>query len=467
MMSDTVAQSAGVQRYVEKAERMLKAHSRYVAEMRKLKFDTIAVHGLYSVQESIEKNQGSVIEPIYMSTSEAYRDSDELEAALAYLIPSWVYTRIHNPTIHYLETTLALMEGYGCDCETSALATSSGMSAVFIATEPLLVRKTGSEKMNFVATAQCYGGTYQQFSARRMQEQGIEVRWVVHAHDTEEWASLIDENTRFVYGEMPSNPGQSIFDIAGVAEVAHRAGVPLIVDSTVATPALMRPLQHGADIVVHSSSKSMTMSGFGIGGAVISRNNIVSNVDNPEMKENFAIYAKLLPFRDYGPCISPFNAGITLSELKTLRCKMEMVSRSTQKVAEFLESHPKVEQVHYLGLPSDPLHGLASKYMKLVDSEGPDGKPMNLFGHLMSFRVRGSAQDTRDVFDRFHRIFRATDLGRIKSVATIPAISTHLQQGEEARRMADVPPTLIRLCVGGEHPDDIINDLDQALAVVQ
>ena len=466
-MSDSVALGAGVQRYVEEAERMQVAHSRYVAEMRKLKFDTIAVHGLYSVEEAINKNQGAVIEPIYMSTSEAYRDSDELEAALAYLIPSWVYTRIHNPTVHYLETTLALLEGYGCECETSALATSSGMSAVFMATDPLLVRKTGSEKLNFVATAQCYGGTFQQFSARRMQEQGIEVRWVVNAHDTEEWASLIDENTRFLYGEMPSNPGQSIFDIEGVAEVAHRAGVPLIVDSTVATPALMRPLAHGADIVVHSSSKSMTMSGFGIGGAVISRNNIVTNVDNPQMKENFAFYAKLLPFRDYGPCVSPFNAGITLAEIKTLRCKMEMVSRNTQTVAEFLETHPKVKQVDYLGLLSDPLHELASKYMKLVDSEGPDGKPVNLFGHLMSFRVDGSAEDTRNVFDRFRRIYRATDLGRIKSVATIPAISTHQQQGEEARRMADIPPTLIRLCIGGEHPNDIIDDLDQALAVVK
>jgi O-acetylhomoserine/O-acetylserine sulfhydrylase-like pyridoxal-dependent enzyme len=466
-MSDGVALSAGVQRYVEEAERMLAEQRSYIAEMRKLKFDTIAVHGLYSVQEAIEKNHGAIIEPIFMSTSEAYRDSDELEAALAYLIPSWVYTRIHNPTVQYLETTLALLEGYGCDCDTSALATSSGMAAVFMATNPLLVKKTGSEKLNFVATAQCYGGTYQQFNARRMGEQGIEVRWVVHPHDTEEWASLVDGNTRFLYGEMPSNPGQSIFDIEGVAEVAHRAGVPLIVDSTVATPALMRPLAHGADIVIHSSSKSMTMSGFGIGGALISRNDIVTNVDNPEMKANFATYAKLLPFRDFGPCVSPFNAGITLAELKTLRCKMEMVSRNTQKVAEYLGTHPHVEQVDYLGLPSHPLHRLAKKYMKLVDSEGPDGKPINMFGHLMSFRVRGSAEDTRKVFDGFRRIYRATDLGRIKSVATIPAISTHQQQGEEARRMADIPQNLIRLCVGGEHPDDVINDLDQALSVLE
>jgi len=286
-MSDTVAMSDGVQRYVEQAEQMLEEQRRLVEEVRTLKFDTIAVHGLYSMQEALRKNQGAIIEPIFMSTSEGYNDSDELEAALAYLIPAWVYTRIHNPTVHYLETTLALLEGYGCDCNTTALATSSGMSAVFMATDPLLVRK-GSEKINFVATAQCYGGTYQQFSVRRMEEQGIEVRWVVHPHETKEWAALIDGNTRFVYGEMPSNPGQAAFDIEEVAEVAHSHGVPLIVDSTIATPALMRPLAHGADIVIHSCSKSMTMSGFGIGGALISRNDITTNIDNPEMKADFA-----------------------------------------------------------------------------------------------------------------------------------------------------------------------------------
>jgi len=216
----------------------------------------------------------------------------------------------------------------------------------------------------------------------------------------------------------------------------------------------MRPLAHGADIVIHSCSKSMTMSGFGIGGALISRNDITTNIDNPEMKADFAGYCKLLPFRDYGPCVSPFNAGITLAEIKTLRCKMEMVSRNTQKIAEFLDTHPA-------GLQTHPRHELAKKYMRLVDSDE------HLFGHLMSFRVRGGAAETRAVFDNFRRIFRATDLGRIKTVATIPAISTHQQQGEEARDMADIPPNLIRLCVGGENPDDVIEDLDRALTAAK
>lgn len=460
-MSDVTEFSPGVQRYVEKAKRMMEQQKAYIDEMRKLKFDTIAVHGLYSVEHALEANQGAIIEPIYVSASEGYRDSDELEAALAYLVPAWVYTRIHNPTMHYLETTLALMEGYGCDCETSALATSSGMGAVFMATDPFLVRRSPAEQPNFVATAQCYGGTFQQFSVRRMQEQGIEVRWVVNAHKTNEWADKIDENTRFLYGEMPSNPGQSIFDIAAVAEVAHSHGLPLLVDATIATPALMRPIEHGADIVVHSTTKSMTMSGFGIGGALISRKNLTTNIDNPPMAEDFAVYCKQLPFRDYGPCVSPVNAAFTLAEIKTLRSKMAMVSRNCQKVAEFLEGHPMVERVDFLGLKNHPLHDLAKKYMKLVDSDE------HLFGHLMSFRVKGGRQNARDVYDRFRRIYRATDLGRIKSVATIPAVSTHQQQGEEAREMADIPQNLIRLCVGGEHPDDVIADLDQSLNSVR
>lgn len=462
-MQGNISYSPGVQRYIDEARKLMAEQKRYIDEMRGLKFDTIAVHGLYSVEHALSKNQGALIEPFYLSTSEGYRDSDELEAALAYLVPAWVYTRIHNPTVHYLETTLALLESYGCDCEASALATSSGMSAVFIATDPLLARRSASETINFAATANCYGGTFQQFSVRRTAEQGMEVRWVADAADVDQWAKRIDKNTRFLYGEMPSNPGLGAFPIDEVADLAHSHGIPLIVDSTVATPALMRPLAFGADIVVHSASKSMTMSGFGIGGAVISRKGITTNIDNDLLAEDYAVYLKQLPFRDYGPCISPFNAGVTLAEIKTLRCKMELVSRSSQKVAEFLETHPMVERVDYLGLPSHPLHEIAGRYMALVDSREPDGKPVNLHGHLLSFCVRGGASKARKVFDAFRRIYRATDLGRIKSVATIPAISTHQQQGEEARNMAGIPPNLIRLCVGGEHPDDIIADLDQAL----
>jgi O-acetylhomoserine/O-acetylserine sulfhydrylase-like pyridoxal-dependent enzyme len=459
----------GVMRYVEQAKKRIVERDRHLKEMvKKWKFDTIAVHGQYSVEEAIKYNHGAVIEPLYLSASQAYRDSDEMEASLAYLIPTWCYSRITNPTTHYLEQTLALLEAYGSNQETSCVATSSGMSAIRAAVEPFLIKlkKGVHEHRNFVSTCNIYGGTFQQWSVRKMQDQDIEVRWVTNPTDLDEWASKIDENTRFLYGELPSNPGLAFFDIKKVADIAHEHNIPLICDSTIATPALLRPIQHGADIVVHSTTKVMTASGFVIGGAVISRKNIVTNIDNPQMKEDFATWAKLWPYRDNGPCISPFNALMTLNEIRTLRSRVDLLSRNSMKVAEFLNDHPKVSRVDYLGLPNHPLHKLAKKYMILVDSEYDYGKLVNRFSHLMSFRVDGTREDTRKVFDKFKRIFRATDLGRIKTCATIPTISTHQQQGEEARKMADIPPQLIRLSVGAEHPDDIIADLDQALKAI-
>jgi O-acetylhomoserine/O-acetylserine sulfhydrylase-like pyridoxal-dependent enzyme len=291
---------------------------------------------------------------------------------------------------------------------------------------------------------------------------------VVNSRDLDEWASKIDDNTRFLYGELPSNPGQAFFDLAAVAELAHRHGLPLIVDSTVATPALLRPLCHGADVVVQSVTKTLSSSGFGVAGAVIARKNLTCRYGSAEMCENFAMYLKKLPNRDNGPSLSPMTAILALNDMRTLRSKVDLFSRNTMKVAVFLSTHPQVEQVDYLGLPGHPLHELASRYLDLVDSEYDEqyGKPVNRYGHLMSFRVKGGAAATRRVFDGLQRIWRATDLGRVKSVATIPAISTHQQQGEEGRKLADIPPNLIRLCVGGEHPDDIIADLDRALTGV-
>ncbi len=459
----------GIDHYLEAARRSASWHENHLAEMKKCRFDTIAVHGIYSMQEAIDFNQGSIIEPIYMSTSQAYRDSDEMEAALSYQIPTWCYSRIANPSMYYLEGVLALLEGYGAgDVETSCIATASGMAAIQTAVDPFLLpdQENPTEQINFVAAAQVYGGTFQQFAVRKEKERGITWRKVVNPGNIDEWEKLIDKNTRFVYGELPSNPGQSFFDLKKVIDLAHQHSIPVIIDSTVATPALLRPLALGADIVVQSVSKTLNTSGFGIAGAVISRKNLISKVGSPEMKANFALYAKTLPNRDNGPNISPMNAALALNDIRTLRSRVDIQSRSTMTVARYLADHKHVEQVDYLGLKSHPLHRLASEYLWLVDSEHDEqyGEPLNRFGHLMSFRIKGGAENTRNVFDSFTRIFRATDLGRIKSVATIPAISTHSQQGEEGRQLADIPPNLIRLCVGAEHPEDIINDLDQALS---
>ena len=464
-MSDAKIYGPGVQKYIDEAKALCIERDTQLALAKKWKFDTIAVHGLYSLEEAYKRNQGAIVEPLYLSTSQSYRDSDELEAALAYLIPTWCYTRIANPTTYYLEWALALLEGYRSGVDTSCCVTGSGMAAIAMAVDPFLVKQKEGEKINFVSCVQVYGGTFQLFNIRRSQERGAEVRWVLHPDDIQDWKSKIDENTRFLYMEAPSNPQQSFCDVKAVADLAHQWGIPFIVDATCSTPALMRPIEHGADIVVHSLTKSITAGGTAVGGALISRRPITTKIvnDHPLFKESFAEYVKFLPYRDNGPAAAPFNAMMALNDLRTLRSRMDLVSRSCQTVAEWLKTQPKVYQVDYLGLPGDRLHKLAKGYMKLADTEDAPGGPLPRFGHLMSFRVDGPPANARKVFDGFKMIYRATDLGRIKSVATIPAISTHQQQGEEARRMADVPPQLIRLCVGAEDPADIIADLEQAL----
>ena len=460
----------GTDFYIKAGQRALAWHKAHIQKMKECRFDTIAVHGIYSMQEALDFNQGSIIEPVYMSTSQTYRDSDEMEAALSYQIPTWCYSRIANPSIYYYEGVLALLESYNCNIEAGCVATASGMAAIQSAVDPFLIVDPGkpNAKLNFVASCQVYGGTFQQFAIRKDKEKNIEWRKVINSPDLDEWEPKIDDNTRFLYGELPSNPSQAFFDIEKVAAVAHKYNLPLIVDSTVATPALLRPLEHGADIVVQSVTKSLSTSGFGIAGAVIAKKNITTNLENPEMKADFCGYLKLLPNRDNGPNISPMNAILALNDIRTIRTRMDVMSRSTMKVAQFLNGHKHIEHVDYLGLENHSLHNLAKKYMFLVDSEYDDvyGEKVNRYGHLMSFRVKGTPKQTRDVFDAFRRIWLATDLGRIKSVATIPAISTHHQQGEEGRKIAGIPGNLIRLCVGMEHPDDIIADIETALGVL-
>lgn len=456
----TVLTESGVQAYVEKAERYMSERKAHRDSVRRLRFDTIAVHGMYSAEEAFAGGQGGIIEPIFPSTSQAYRDSDEMEAALSYQIPTWCYSRIHNPTVFYLEETLALLESYGCASDATALCTSSGMAAIKQAVEPLLAKSgRGAEDINFVSAAQVYGGTFQLFNVR-MAERGAEVRWVRQPWNLDEWEPLIDEGTRFLYAEVPSNPQQAFTDLRAVAELAHAHDIPFIVDATIATPALLRPMQHGADIVVHSLSKTAGAGGCTISGAIIARHDLTSRHLPDEATEDYGLWLKLWPFRDSGPAMSPTTAHIILGEVRTLRMKVSQMSRNTMAVAHFLADHPRVERVDYLGLKDHMLHGLASRYMALVD----DGTPA--FGHLMSFNVAGGADETRAFFDGLKRTWRATDLGRIKTVATIPAISTHQQQGEEGRELAGIPVNMVRLCVGAEHPDDTIADLDQALALM-
>ncbi len=428
-----------------------------IEQMRKKRFATICVHGAYTKHEAIANNQGAVIEPVYSSTSQAFQDSDYLEAALAYKIPAWAYSRIANPTIGYLELMLAMLEGYGTALKTSACCTASGMAAVRAACEPFLTDEKRGKK-NFVAMAQVYGGTFQLFTERFAKDRGIEVRFVENPGDEDEWASKIDGDTRFVFGEIPSNPGIALFDVERVARLAHAQGAPLITDSTISTPALLRPLEHGSDVVVHSLTKTLTWSGRAVGGALVSKENIVSDVACGEAKRDFAGWVKLWPLRDVGACISPDNAARVLDCMRVLRGTVDLLSENSMRVAEFIEDSGFADRVNYPGLASHPQHDIAKKYMKLVDSGAPR------FGHLLSFEVKGGHAPARRVLDKLEFVFRATDLGKIKSVAVIPSISTHQQQGEEGRKKARIPSNLVRLCVGAEDVDDLISELKNAFS---
>ena len=449
--------------WVNFGREMTADRQRRIARAKKWKFDTVATHGLYDLHQALDYNNGSIMEPVYLSPAQAYTNAAEMEAALAYEMPTWCYTRIANPSSYFLEETAALLETYGTDIEASCVATASGMSAIRTATDPFLVKDEHFPNPNIVASAKVYGGTFQQFWVRRFGEQGVEVRWIKDPLNLEEWKEKVDENTRFLYGEFPSNPSVDIFDISAVADLAHSYEIPLLVDSTCASPALTRPLTLGADIVIQSASKVISGSGTSIIGLLIAKKNIVSKIGADEMKADFAIWAKLWPYRDNGPAVSPMSAILTLNDMRTLRMRIAQMSRNAMQVARALEGHPKVEAVHYPGLESYPAHELAKKYMKLVDSDE------NLYGYMLAIELKdepGSSVNARKFYDALDMIWRATDLGRVKTVATLNAISTHQQQGEEGRRLASIKPSTCRIACGVENGDDILADIQQALDVV-
>ena len=450
--------------WIEKGKKMMEDRQRRINVAKTRKFDTIATHGVYDLSQALELNNSSIMEPIYLSTAEAYENSAHMEAALAYQIPTWCYTRIANPSNFFLEETAALLETYGSDMGASCCATASGMSAIRTATDPFLVKDDSLPPPNFVTCAKVYGGTFQQFNIRRMEEQGIEVRWVIDPFDMEDWMSKVDKGTRFLYGEFPSNPAVSIFDISKVAELAHSHNIPLIVDATCASPALTRPLLLGADIVVQSSSKVIGASGAAISGLLISKKDIISKVGSDEMKADFAFWTKLWPYRDNGPAIHPMASILLLNDLRSLRMRIAQMSDSAMQVSRWLEDHPKIERVHYPGLESYSAFETAKKYMKLVDSDE------NKYSYMLAAEIKedkdGDSKNVRKFYDALQMIWRATDLGRVKTVATLNAISTHQQQGEAGRRLADIKPSTCRISVGIEHPDDIIADLEQALDTI-
>jgi len=447
--------------WVKVGQEMTERRNQKIKIAKTKKFDTVATHGLYDHFEAMNYNNGSIMEPIYMSPAQGYHNSAEMEAGLAYEMPNWCYSRIANPSNYFLEETTALLETYGSDIIASCCATASGMSAIKTATDAFLVKDERFKKPNFVASAKVYGGTFQQFWIRRWQEQGIEVRWVKNPYDINEWIEKTDAETRFIFGEFPSNPGVAIFDIEEIAKLAHSNGIPLIVDATCASPALTRPLTMGADIVVQSASKVISASGTSIVGLLTAKLGITSKIGPDEMKADFATWVKFLPYRDNGPALSPMNAIMTLNDLRSLRMRVAQMSKTGMEVANYLESHPKIDRVLYPGLESYEAREIAQKYMKLADTNE------NMYGYMLAAEIKenkvNGSENTRKFYDALQMIWRATDLGRVKTVATLNAISTHQQQGEEGRAIADIKPSLCRIAVGIEDPADIISDLEQAL----
>jgi O-acetylhomoserine/O-acetylserine sulfhydrylase-like pyridoxal-dependent enzyme len=447
--------------WIEQGHKMAENRQKRIQRAKIWKFDTVATHGLYDLNQALEYNNGSIMEPVYMSPAQAYADSAEMEAAMSYQMPTWGYSRIANPSTFFLEETMALLETYGSDIQASALATSSGMSAIRTATDPFLCNDARFPDKNIVVSAKVYGGTFQQFWVRRWQEEGVEVRWVIEPMDLSDWSSKIDAGTRFLYGEFPSNPSLAVFDIEKVAQLAHDNNVPLIVDSTCASPALTRPIVHGADIVVQSASKVLAASGSSIIGVITARKDLISKVGSEDMKADFAIWAKLWPFRDNGPCLHPMGAFMALNDIRSLRSRINQMSHSAMQVAQYLQKHPGVQQVLYPGLKSDAAHDLAARYMKLADTDE------SLFGYMLSVEIKeknaGDSSNTRAFYDGLNMIWRATDLGRVKTVATLNAISTHQQQGEEGRAIAAIKPNTVRISIGLEDPVDIVADLELGL----
>ncbi|AWS49535.1 MULTISPECIES: bifunctional O-acetylhomoserine aminocarboxypropyltransferase/cysteine synthase [Providencia] len=424
-----------------------------------MKLETLSIHAGYS-PDPITK---SVAVPIYQTTSYAFDDTQHGADLFDLKVAGNIYTRIMNPTNDVLEQRVAALEG-----GVAGLAVASGMAAITYAIQT--VAQAGD---NIVSVAKLYGGTYN-LLAHALPRLGIETRFAEH-DDLAALEALIDNKTRAVFCESISNPAGFIVDIAALAEVAHRHGVPLIVDNTVATPYLCRPFEHGADIVVHSLTKYIGGHGTSLGGMVIDSGKFpwaeypdrFSLLIEPDVAyhgvsytEHFGAAAfiarcRVAPLRGTGAALSPFNAFLILQGLETLALRMDRHTENALKVANYLENHPQVEWVKYAGLPSNPEHHLAQKYM--------NGKPAS----IMSFGIKGGQEAGARFIDALKLIVRLVNIGDAKSLACHPASTTHRQLNDAELAQAGVSRDMIRLSIGIEHIDDILADLEQALSAAK
>jgi O-acetylhomoserine (thiol)-lyase len=425
-------------------------------------FDTLAVHGGYSPDPTTK----AVAVPIYQTAAFAF-DSAQHGADLFDLkVPGNIYTRIMNPTQDVLEQRLAALEG-----GIAALALASGQAAVTYSI--LTVSETGD---NIVASSALYGGTYNLF-AHTLPQYGIETRFADY-RDPDSFGPLIDAKTKAVFVESLGNPQGNITDFKRIAEIAHRHGVPLIVDNTVPTPYLCRPFQHGADIVVHSLTKYLGGHGNSIGGAIVDSGKFpwadhkqrFRRLNEPDVSYHGVIYtealgpaayigrARVVPLRNTGAAISPFNAFLILQGIETLSLRMDRISDSALKVAQFLKEQPKVAWVNYAGLPEHPDHALVGRYLS--------GKASG----LLTFGLKGPSGDGRQrgarFLDKLELFTRLVNIGDVRSLATHPASTTHRQLAPPELEKAGVSEDTVRLSIGLEHVPDLIADLTQSLDAV-
>ncbi|UJJ30290.1 bifunctional O-acetylhomoserine aminocarboxypropyltransferase/cysteine synthase [Halopseudomonas maritima] len=420
-----------------------------------MKLETLAIHAGYTP----DPNTHAVAVPIYQTTSYAFDDTQHGADLFDLKVPGNIYSRIMNPTNDVLEQRVAALEG-----GVGALAVASGMAAITYAIQTLA--EAGD---NIVSVAKLYGGTYN-LLAHTLPRQGIETRFAAH-DDIAALESLIDARTKAVFCESIGNPAGNVIDIQALADAAHRHGVPLIVDNTVATPALCRPFEHGADIVVHSLTKYMGGHGTTLGGIVVDGGCFpwaenaerfpLLNTADPSYHgvvytEAFGPAAfigrcRVVPLRNMGAALSPFNAFMILQGLETLSLRMERHCDNAMAVARFLQDHSQVAWVQYAGLEDHPEHALAKRYM--------GGKPAS----VLSFGIKGGQEAGARFIDALNLVVRLVNIGDAKSLACHPASTTHRQLNDEELAKAGVSRDMVRLSIGIEHIDDILADLSQAL----
>jgi len=423
-----------------------------------MKLETIAVHGGYSPDPTTK----AVAVPIYQTTSYAFDDTQHGADLFDLKVQGNIYTRIMNPTTAVLEQRLAELEG-----GIGGLGLASGQAAITYAIQT--IAEAGD---NIVSVGTLYGGTYNLF-AHTLPQYGISVRFADY-RDPAGFRPLIDARTKAIYCESIGNPLGNVVDLAALAEIAHAAGIPLIVDNTVATPYLCRPFEHGADIVVHSLTKYLGGHGNSIGGVIVDSGRFpwadhkerFKRMNTPDVSYHGVVYtealgpaayigrARVVPLRNMGAAISPFNSFLILQGIETLPVRMERICDNTLAVAKHLQSHAKVSWVKFAGLPDHPEHALAKKYM--------GGRASG----ILTFGVKGGMAGGARFQDALKLITRLVNIGDAKSLACHPASTTHRQLSAEEMKKAGVSEDMVRLSIGLEHIDDLKADLDQALAAV-